>query len=293
MSGTNIARRRDRGVVAVAGEDAATFLHGVVTNTVKTLAPGEARLGALLTPQGKVLFDFIATPVADGFLVEIDRTRAADFAKRLGFYRLRAKVTITDRSDDFAVFVAWDGAAPVVEGAIAFPDPRLAALGTHLLVPAASADAVAAEAGPSDWHALRIEHGVPESGLDFALGEVFPHDVDMDDLDGVDFKKGCFVGQEVVSRMKHRGTARKRVVIARALEARPAWPDLGTEITCGDKTIGALGSSSGGLALALVRTDRAKDAIDSGDAIEVGGVTIGLELPAFAHFDWPSGAAAD
>ncbi|MBV5262578.1 YgfZ/GcvT domain-containing protein [Pinisolibacter aquiterrae] len=287
MTTTTIARRPDRGVVAVMGEDAATFLHGVVTNTIKTLAPGEARLGALLTPQGKVLFDFLATPVEGGFLFEVARGEAAAFAKRLGFYKLRAKVTVADRSDDFAVFLAWGGPAPTIEGAVAFADPRLAVLGTHLLVPAAVADTVATTASPADWHALRIEHGVPESGLDFALGDVFPHDVDMDDLDGVDFKKGCFVGQEVVSRMKHRGTARKRVVIARALEARPAWPDLGTEITCGDKTIGAIGSSHGPLALALVRTDRAKAAIDSGDAIEVGGVTIGLDLPEFASFDWP------
>ncbi len=291
MTTTTIARRPDRGVVAVMGEDAATFLHGVVTNTIKTLAPGEARLGALLTPQGKVLFDFLATPVEGGFLFEMARGEAAAFAKRLGFYKLRAKVTVADRSDDFAVFLAWGGPAPTIEGAVAFADPRLAVLGTHLLVPAAVADTVAATASPADWHALRIEHGVPESGLDFALGDVFPHDVDMDDLDGVDFKKGCFVGQEVVSRMKHRGTARKRVVIARALEARPAWPDLGTEITCGDKTIGAIGSSHAGLALALVRTDRAKAAIDSGDAIEVGGVTIGLDLPEFASFDWPHDTA--
>lgn len=287
MTTTTLARRHDRGVVAVLGEDAATFLHGVVTNTIKTLLPGEARLGALLTPQGKVLFDFLATPIEGGFLFEVGRAEAAAFAKRLGFYKLRAKVTVADRSDDFAVFLAWGGAAPTVDGAIAFVDPRLAVLGSHLLVPVAEAGSISAGASVADWHALRIEHGVPESGLDFALGEVFPHDVDMDDLDGVDFKKGCFVGQEVVSRMKHRGTARKRVVIARALEPRPAWPDLGTDITCGEKSIGVIGSSHGSLALALVRTDRAKAALDSGDAIETGGVTIGLDLPEFASFDWP------
>lgn len=293
MSGTNIARRHDRGVVAVTGEDAASFLHGVVTNTVKTLVPGEARLGALLTPQGKVQFDFLATPIEDGFLIEIGRAEAPAFAKRLGFYKLRAKVAIVDRSDDFAVFVAWGGIAPEIDGAIGYVDPRLAALGSRLLVPIERAGAVVTNATAADWQALRIEEGVPESGLDFTLGEVFPHDVDMDDLGGVDFKKGCFVGQEVVSRMKHRGTARKRVVIARALEPRPAWPDLGSEITCNEKTIGTIGSSHGSTALALVRTDRAKQAMDSGDAIEVGGMTIALELPTFASFDWPSEAGAD
>ena len=293
MSETRIARRYDRGVVAVEGEEAASFLHGVVTCTVKTLEPGEARLGGLLTPQGKLLFDFLLTPVDGGFLIEIERGRVADFVKRLTLYRLRAKATIADRSDDFAVLLAFGGAVPEIAGAVAFTDPRAAALGTHLLVPGAVADGIATTASPSDWHALRIAAGVPESGLDFALGEVFPHDVDMDDLSGVDFKKGCFVGQEVVSRMKHRGTARRRTILAHAREARPAWPDVGTEIVCGEKGIGTLGSAHEGVALALVRLDRAKEALDSGDPIEVGGVRVTLELPAFASFDWPKETSSE
>ncbi len=171
---------------------------------------------------------------------------------------------------------------------VAFADPRVPGLAPHVLPPAAGAPA--APASMHDWHAHRIALGGPESGLDFAIGDTFPHDADMDDLCGVDFKKGCFIGQEVVSRMKHRGTARKRIVIARALEARPAWPDAGTEITCGEKTLGTLGSSADGLALALVRLDRAKEAIDMGDAIEVGGVTVALELPEYATFHWPETA---
>ena len=288
-----IARRWDRGVVEVAGAEAAEFLHGVVTNTIKTLAPGTASLGALLTPQGKVLFDFLVTPVGDAFVFEIDRAKVADFVKRLGFYRLRAKVTITDRSADYATLVAFDGPAPDVPDAIVFPDPRPGDLGTHLLVPVATVGAIVCDASPEDWHGLRIAAGVPESGRDFALGEVFPHDVDMDDLGGVDFRKGCFVGQEVVSRMKHRGTARRRVILARALEPRPAWPDAGTEITCAEKTLGTIGTGAGTIAPALVRLDRAKAALDSGDAIEVGGVTVTLELPEFAHFDWPAEVTAD
>ncbi len=286
MSETSgVAIRADRGVVEVAGEEAAVFLHGLVTATVKTIAPGRASFGALLTPQGKILFDFFLTPAGGGFLIEIARAQVADFVKRLTFYRLRAEVTIADRSADFVVAYAWGAVPPAAEGTIAFPDPRLAELGEHRLVPAAAAPTPTASA--ADWHALRIGLGVPESGLDFAIGDAFPHDADMDDLEGVDFKKGCFIGQEVVSRMKHRGTARKRIVVARAREARPAWPDAGSEITCADKVIGTLGSASGGLALALVRLDRAKAAIDLGDPIEVGGVTVGLEIPDFARFDWP------
>lgn len=287
MSG--IVMRSDRGVVEVSGPEAAPFLHGLVTATVRSLGPGEASFGALLTPQGKILFDFFLLATETGFLVEIARPLVPDFVKRLGFYRLRAQVTIADRSADLAVAYAL-GEAPAPAGVHAFADPRLAGLATHLIGPADRLPAPTAST--HDWHARRIGLGVPESGLDFPLGDTFPHDADMDDLAGIDFKKGCFIGQEVVSRMKHRGTARKRIVLARALEARPAWPDAGTEITCGEKTLGTLGSSADGTALALVRLDRAKEAIDMGDAIEVGGVTVALELPEFAHFDWPTTAEA-
>jgi folate-binding protein YgfZ len=279
--------RADRGVIEVGGPEAAPFLHGLVTATVKSLAPGEASFGALLTPQGKILFDFFLVKTDTGYLIEAARAQIADLLKRLTFYRLRAAVTLTDRSADLVVAYAFgDAAAPA--GGLAFADPRLPGLAVHALLPADGP--IAATASMHDWHAHRIALGVPESGLDFVIGDTFPHDADMDDLAGVDFKKGCFIGQEVVSRMKHRGTARKRIVIAKALEARPAWPDAGTEITCAEKVLGTLGSSADGLALALVRLDRAKEAMDLGDAIEAGGVTLALELPEFARFDWPEAA---
>ena len=279
--------RADRGVVEIGGPEAAQFLHGLVTATVKSLVPGDASFGALLTPQGKILFDFFLVKTDAGYLAEIARAAIPDFLKRLGFYRLRAAVTLADRSVDHVVAYAF-GDAPAPEGDLAFADPRLPGLATHVLAPAGSPPV--ATASLHDWHAHRIAHGIPESGLDFPLGDTFPHDANMDDLAGVDFKKGCFIGQEVVSRMKHRGTARKRIVLARALEARPAWPDAGTEIGCAGKTLGTLGSSADGLALALVRLDRAKEAIDLGDAIEAGGVTLGLELPEYAGFHWPETA---
>lgn len=282
-----VVMRADRGVVEVGGPEAPAFLHGLVTATVKSLTTGDASFGALCTPQGKILFDFFLLKTEDGYLVEIARASIPDFLKRLTFYRLRAAVTLADRSADFTVAYAF-GDAPVPAGGLAFADPRLPGLATHVLAPAAAAPTATASA--HDWHAHRIALGVPESGLDFPLGDTFPHDANMDDLVGVDFRKGCFIGQEVVSRMKHRGTARKRIVIARALEARPAWPDVGTEIGCAGKVLGTLGSSADGLALALVRLDRAKEAIDLGDAIEAGGVTLALELPDYAAFHWPETA---
>ncbi len=287
--GVRVAARPDRGVVALGGADVATFLHGVVTNTVKTIPLGEGRFGALLSPQGKVLFDFFLIHTGEGYLVEIERARLADFVKRLGFYRLRAQVTIADVSDAHDVFVAWGGDVPEIAGAVSFVDPRVAALGTHVIAPKGAGPSPSADI--VDWQALRIGLGVPESSIDFTLGDVFPHDVDMDDLDGVDFKKGCFVGQEVVSRMKHRGTARKRFIVARAVEPGAVLPPLGAEIVSGERGLGTLGSSHGGVGLASVRLDRAKEANEAGAPIVAEGVVLTLELPSFARFGWPDGAA--
>ena len=149
-----LAARPERGVVAIGGPDAVDFLHGVVTCTVKTIPLGEGRFGALLTPQGKVMFDFFLVRVAEGFLVEIERARLADFVKRLGFYRLRAKVEIADVSHDHDVFVAWGAPPPDVPGATVFADPRLAALGHHVIAPMTAG--LSADADLALWQALRI-----------------------------------------------------------------------------------------------------------------------------------------
>lgn len=277
-----LAARPDRGVVAISGPDAATFLHGVVTGSVKTIAIGDAGFSALLTPQGKLLADFFLIRSEEGYLVEIARASIPDFIKRLGFYRLRARVTITDMSHDFDVFIAWGGTVPSISGAVAFADPRLSELGTHIVVPKTSG--IAAGTDIAEWQAHRIALGVPESGTDFEFGDLFPHDTDMDDLAGIDFKKGCFIGQEVVSRMKHRGTARRRFISARGEQT---LPPAGTEIFAGEKSIGILGSSEGRIGLALVRLDRARDAVTAGTTITADGVGLVLELPRFASFGWP------
>jgi folate-binding protein YgfZ len=281
-----IAPRPDRGVVAIGGADAIGFLARLVTCTIEGLAPGEARFGGLLGPQGKLLFDFFLVRRDDGFLVEIERARVAEFLRRLAFYRLRAAVSLDDRSDDFEVFVAWgDGADPAAT--VAFDDPRLAGLGRHLLV--ARPATVVATATLADWHRHRIGLGVPESGRDHELGDLFPHDVDMDDLGGIDFTKGCYVGQEVVSRMRHRGTARRRFVLAEAGDGG-SLPPPGTEIAAADRPLGVLGSSAGARGLALVRLDRVRAAIDAGEAIAAAGVPLTLTLPGFARFGWPAAA---
>jgi folate-binding protein YgfZ len=290
MSQGRIAELSRRGVVAVRGPDATKFLNDLVTSDVPESA-GAAKFGALLSPQGKILFDFIVFSDGDGFLFDLPKAAVTDFVKRMGFYRLRAKVEIADLSAEREVVAAWGrAAAPIVDGPVA-ADPRLAALGFRALVPAGG-DAAAdyAEATVADYDAYRIALGVPEGGVDFAYGESYPHDADMDQLGGVDFTKGCYVGQEVVSRMQHRGTARRRFVLASATAGLPA---MGSPVAAEGKAIGAIGSSAGRSGLAFVRLDRAKNAIDRGVPITADGVTLTLALPEWATFTWPTTVAAE
>lgn len=271
----------DRGVVSVSGPDAASLLQGIVTNDMDHLAEAPAIHTALLTPQGKMLADFFVVGTGDGLLLDVPRSVIGDLVKRLTLYRLRAKVDIRDVSAERTVAVAWDR-APEVRDAIVYPDPRLAAMGWRVIAPATPS-------GPSDpdaYHAHRIGLGVPEGGRDFIYGETFPHEALLDQLHGVSFTKGCYVGQEIVSRMQHRGTARKRIVRVVSGDPAATLPGSGESIVAGTGTapIGTLGSTAGGQGLALVRLDRAAEAIAAGEAIRCGPVEVRLEVPAWATF---------
>jgi hypothetical protein len=285
----------NRGVVKVSGPDARSFLHGLVTCDVERLRPGEARHGALLSPQGKVLFDFLLTEAAEdldgGFYLDTPVMTVAEFAKRLVFYRLRAKVTIENLSDELAVLALFDGtpADPEALG-LAFADPRLAAMGYRVICHRSQTEAVIAEAGAGpvgaeEYLALRVRHGIPEAAFDFQYGDVFPHDLNMDQLGGVDFGKGCYVGQEVVSRMQHRGTARTRLV--RAAYAHGLTVNDGVEVLAGDRPAGRTGSAVEGTGLMLVRMDRLAEAMAAGTPVTAGGVGVHPLRPDWWRVDWP------
>jgi len=260
-------RLPDRGVIEVTGEDAEKFLHNMFTNSIAGLAPGEARFAALLAPQGKILFDFLVfTPGEGRFLIDIHRELVADFLRRLGMYKLRARVEIADRSGEIEALACLDGAP---EGALAAaPDPRSESLGWRALAPAG---AVAATGDVAAYEAARIAAGVPAGGLDFRYGDAFPHEANMDRLRGVDFKKGCYIGQEVVSRMQHRSLTKKRVT---PFIARGETPPAGTPVMGGDKEIGVLGGHAGSAGLALVRLDRLAEAKEAGLEPMAAGVTV-------------------
>src|SRR5580700_825808 len=274
----------DRGVVKITGETARDFLNGLITTDMTRLQPGLGRFGALLTPQGKIMIDFLITEApaghGGGFLIDCPKVLAQTLADKLGFYRLRAKVGIENLSDSLGVLAAWDGEA-ALKPDLTFTDPRNAALGLRILVPAElaqkAADLIGAQmVEASAYEAHRIALGVPRGGLDFIYGDAFPHETNMDRLHGVDFDKGCYVGQEVVSRMQHRGTARTRTV--RVLLDGPS-PEPGAAVLAGDKAVGTMGSSADQHGLALLRVDRAADALASGTPLTSGGLAIRLAEP--------------
>ena len=274
----------DRGVVKVGGEDARNFLNGLVTTDVTLLRPGLGRFGALLTPQGKIITDFLITEApaghGGGFLIDAPRALAPGLATKLGFYKLRAKVTVEDISDSLGVLAVWDG-EPAMKPDLSFADPRNNALGWRILVPEELkqkvADLVGADLTDSAaYEAHRIACGAPRGGLDFIYGDAFPHETNRERLHGVDFDKGCYVGQEVVSRMQHRGTARTRTV---KIILDGASPEPGATILAGDKSVGTIGSTAGKIGLALVRTDRIADALDAGLALTAGGLALRLAEP--------------
>ncbi|MBW8639581.1 folate-binding protein YgfZ [Hoeflea sp. WL0058] len=259
----------NRGIVHIHGPDAETLLQDVITCDLLSLEPGVARQGALLTPQGKIMFDFLVSRYGeDGFRFDIDRVALGDFVKRMTMYKLRAKVFI-EHKDSESVTAVWNEETP--QNSLA--DERFAQdSGVYRLYGEAGGET----ASLLDYDNLRIDYGVAEAGRDYETGDAFPHDALMDLNRGVSFKKGCFVGQEVVSRMQHRGTARRRVM--RVL-ADADLPETGSAITIGDKPVGTLGSVAGARALAIVRTDRVASALGEDAALLAGDVPVRLVFP--------------
>jgi tRNA-modifying protein YgfZ len=287
----------DRGVVKVAGDEARSFLHGLISVDMLELRPGGARFSALLTPQGKIIADFIATEAAEkdggGFFLDVARERAKPLVDRLNLYKLRSRVMVEDLSDVLGVMAAWDGTGATTTGLV-YPDPRLGALGVRIALPPHRATEAAASLGATlvgeeQYEAHRIALGIPRGGADFGYGDAFPHEADMDQLGGVDFDKGCYVGQEVVSRMEHRGIARARIVM---VGYEGAAPQTGAAITAGGRTVGTMGTATAGRGLALLRLDRVAEALSRGEELSAGDVKVRPIKPDWARFAFPDSIKA-
>jgi folate-binding protein YgfZ len=245
----------DRAVIAVSGPEAFAFLQGLVTNDV-TILGQHPLYAALLSPQGKILFDFLLFAEGDTLLIDVQKDQRADLAKRLAMYKLRAKVEIAPRDD--RIVIADEGP----------DDPRLAALGRRTIVPA-GIDTVDCAGAYHEW---RFGLGVPEA-TDFGSEKVFAMDGGLDELNAISFTKGCYVGQELTARMKHRGTDRKRLLPVNAPEAEL---ETGAALVSGGIEIGTMMSSYGDAGFALVRLDRLNDATEP---VLVAGAAVSIVKP--------------
>jgi folate-binding protein YgfZ len=283
----------NRALLEITGTEAAHFLQNVLTTDLDSIPDGVARPGALLTPQGKIMFDYLVFREGpDRFFLDCRNDIATEFAKRLTFYRLRAKAAIEVKNQPVAV--AWeenDSSVSGFDSSASETDSGTVRDGRfiELVVTRHYGRLPQANAGLESWTSLRIEHGIAESGTDYELGDAFPHDVLFDQMDGVGLRKGCYIGQEVVSRMQHRGTARRRVLVA---EGR-APLDRGADILADGKPVGRIGSAVRNRALAIARIDRVKTAADEDKAITANGVELHLSIPSWARFTFPQGAAEE
>lgn len=245
--------RPSRALFRFSGTEAQKLLFDVVTGRLLA-EPGPAVWWALLSPQGKLQAEGMSNYADDAFWLDVDAGVADAFFKRMRMYKLRAAVEIADLRETHAV--GWDGHA------------------VHTQIVGTKAESAQWDAPDSSYDAARIRRGIAELGPDFAADQMFPHDLGMDLLGGVDFKKGCYIGQEVVSRMEHRGTARRRPVIVSGLDA-PA----GSAVTAGGRDAGPIGRVVDGQAVAIVRLDR----FDGGE-VTVGGKPVTVSLPEWATY---------
>ena len=257
--------------MSLQGAETENFLHNLVTSDILGLATGHARYAALLTPQGKILFDFFVLKTAEGYLLDCAASQLEELVKRLMFYRLRAKVIITHRSD---LEVGVSPEQP--SGMTTYVDPRTPLMGWRIIT----------EAGKlslgSGYEQARITLGVADSDGDIGSGKLFPHEANLDQLGAVSFSKGCYVGQEVVSRMEHRATARSRILPVQFDGTDPARD---AEIKSDGKSLGSILSSSGNMALALIRLDRLNEAEQP---LLTDSVRTRVHKPAWVNYDIPS-----
>lgn len=252
---TYIARLDSRALIRVSGPDARPFLHNLLTQDVETLAAGELRFGALLSPPGRLLFDLFLRGEADGVLLDVAADRRDTLMQRLAMYKLRAQVTV--EPDDAPIFAGWPG---VAEGFT--PDPRAPGLGGRRYGGENGTNATEA-----DYQRHRLAAGAPDPATDAPSDKTYPIEADFDLLNGIDFQKGCFVGQETTSRMKRRGSIKNRML---PLDFDGPPPAFGTEVLNGTLRAGEVLGGIDGAAMALLRLDRLEGALTvDGRPVEV------------------------
>ena len=285
MAAKSYVMLQDRGLIAVAGDEARGFLQGLISNDIDKVTPERAIYAALLTPQGKFLHDFFIAEVDGRLVLDCEGGRIADLERRLTVYRLRAKVSFEDIGREYVVaallgekagealgLAAVAGGVAPFAGGIAFNDPRLIAMGVRAILPGAGAAAALEAAGfdrknEADYDRLRLELGVPDGSRDMVVEKALLLESGFEELGGVDFEKGCYVGQELTARTKYRGLVRKRLL---RVDIDGPLPAPGTPIMLGRRQAGEVRSGREEAAIALLRLDRMNEARASGEALTAG-----------------------
>ena len=262
----------DRGVLEVAGEDRVAFLQGLVSNDVAEAAPGRAVWAALLTPQGKWLADFFVFSDGERLLLDCERAQAPMLTARLSRFRLRSRVSLRDASEEFAVHAGWGGAAMPEGGAVvaAAPDPRLAEAGWRAL---ASAPPPEVDTAFEDWDLHRLGLGLPDGSRDMAAEQTVLLEAGFDELRGVSWTKGCYMGQELTARTRYRGLLKRRLIPV-ALDG--PLPPRGTPVLAGEAEVGEMRSGRDGLGMALLRLEALE-----GRALRCGEAALTPRVPAW------------
>ncbi len=292
----------DRALIAIGGEDRLAYLQGLVSNDVAKATPGRALWSAFLTAQGRFLHEFFVAETDGALVLETEAARRADLLRRLSMYRLRSKVTIAalDGRRIYALTGAGAaralglhggaGAAMHFGGGLAFVDPRLAEAGLRAWLPGENGGGAAesalraagfAAAPAEDWDALRIRLGLPDGSRDLVPEKAILLENGFDELNGIDWQKGCYLGQELTARTKYRGLVRKRLM---PVEIEGPAPAPGTELTLAGAEAGEMRSSARGIGLALVRLEQFERALAEGAALTAGESQLRPRKPAWAVF---------
>ena len=262
----------DRGVLEVAGEDRVAFLQGLISNDAAEAAPGRAVWAALLTPQGKWLADFFLFSDGERLLLDCEREQASPLATRLSRFRLRSRVSLRDASGEFHVHAGWgDAAMPEGQDVVAAaPDPRLPDAGWRAL---AAAPLPGVDATPEDWDRHRLGLGLPEGSRDMAAEQSVLLEAGFDELRGISWTKGCYMGQELTARTRYRGLLKRRLV---PVSVDGPLPPRGTPVLAGDAEVGEMRSGRDRLGMALLRLE----ALD-GRALRCGEAALKARVPAW------------
>ncbi|AGF74322.1 aminomethyltransferase [Bartonella australis AUST/NH1] len=280
----NALSLKNRKIIKVTGEEATHFLQVLITTDIKKMRPQELLPGALLSPQGKVVADFLISKINKGYMIDIDALLADSFQKRLMLYKLRKEIEITQPLQK-DITICWENKISISDSVLSFSDKRFPI--KEKVLRYYGKTSLSAPKRNDNWDRMRIRYAIAESGHDYEIGKVFPHDINYDQINGLALNKGCYIGQEVISRMHHRKIIRRRLLIVKSrYNLTP-----GSTVTAGAKKLGQLGTCATNEALALMRIDHVKDAMNENIQITVDNLPVTINIPENVNFTFPESTA--